>query len=104
MDDMAKIKVGAPAVSRYHQLRRFYSQSHMLNYADNDFPVRNYLLSASGYMILDDKDEVTCAESAHLPDSIQDKTNDSAHKSNITVNVDHPDSLLCAISNQCVST
>ena len=53
-------------------------------------------------MILEDKD-VIAAESAHLPDSTYDKTNDSAHKSNINVNVDHPDSLLCAISNQCWS-
>ena len=100
---MAKIKVGAPAVSRYHQLRRLYPQSHMLNCADHDFPVPNYLLSASGYMILEDKDEAIGSESAHLPDSTSDKTNDSAHKSNITVNVDHLASLLCAISNQCWS-
>ena len=73
----------------------------MPNYADHDFPVPNYLLSASGNMILEDKDEVIGAENAHFPDSTFDETNDSAHKSNITVNVDHPDSLLCAISNQC---
>lgn len=48
MDDMAKIKVGAPAVSRYHQLRRLCPTMDMPNYADHDFPVPNYLLSASG--------------------------------------------------------
>ena len=62
MDDMGKIKVGTPAVSRYHQFRILYPQSGMPNYADNDFPVPNYLLSAAGYMILDDKDEVISAE------------------------------------------
>ena len=100
MDGMAQIKVGAPAVSQYHHLRRLYPQSDMPNY----FPVPNYLLSASGYMTLEDKNkEVIGAESAHLPDSTYDKTNDSAHKSNITVHFDHPDSLMCAISNQCRS-
>ena len=48
MDDMAKIKVGAPAVSRYHQLRRLYPSTDMRNFHDHDFPVPNYLLSASG--------------------------------------------------------
>ena len=42
-------------------------------------------------------------KSAHLPDSTFDKTNDSAHKSNIILNVNHPDSLMCAIPNQCRS-
>ena len=48
MDDMAKIKVGAPAVSRYHKLRRMYPTDDMPNFHDHDFPVPNYLLSASG--------------------------------------------------------
>lgn len=48
MDDMAKIKVGAPAVSRYHQLRRICPNLNMPNFENHDFPVPNYLLSASG--------------------------------------------------------
>ena len=55
MDDMAKIKVGAPAVSRYHQIRRMFSSSDMPNVSDHDFPVPNYLLSVSGYMFLQSK-------------------------------------------------
>lgn len=53
MDDMAKIKVGAPAVSRYHQIRRIFHSSDMPNLNDHDFPVPNYLLSVSGYMFLE---------------------------------------------------
>ncbi|CAB3978472.1 Hypothetical predicted protein [Paramuricea clavata] len=51
-DDMAKIKVGAPAVSRYHQIQRFFPTGDSPNYSDHDFPVPNYLLSVSGYMVL----------------------------------------------------
>ena len=52
MDDMAKIKVGAPAVSRYQVRRRFPSTS-MLNLRDHDLPVPNYLSSVSRYMYLE---------------------------------------------------
>ena len=57
MDDMAKLKVGAPAVSRYHQIRRMFSSSDMPNLSDHDFPVPKYLLSVSGYMFLEQQEE-----------------------------------------------
>ena len=50
MDDMAKIKVGTPAVSRYHQVRRLFASTDMLNLSDHDFALPNYLLSVSRYM------------------------------------------------------
>ena len=53
MDDMAKVKVGAPAVSRYHQVKRLFDSTDMPNLNDHDFPVQNYLLSVSGYMYLE---------------------------------------------------
>ena len=53
MDDMAKVKVGAPAVSRYHQVRRLFDSTDMPNLNDHDFPIQNYLLSVSGYMYLE---------------------------------------------------
>ena len=53
-DDMAKIKVGPPAVSRYHQIQRLSPTGDSPNYSDHDFPVPNYLLSVSGYMVLQD--------------------------------------------------
>jgi hypothetical protein len=46
---MAKIKLGAPAVSRYHQIQCLYPMGDSPNYSDHDFPVSNYLLSLSGY-------------------------------------------------------
>lgn len=52
-DDMAKIKVGPPAVSRYHQIKRLFPTNDTPNNSDHDFPVPNYLLSASGYMLLE---------------------------------------------------
>ena len=55
MDDMAKLKVGAPAVSRYHQIRNIFSTTDMPNLNDHDFPIPNYLLSVSGYMFLQKK-------------------------------------------------
>ena len=53
MDDMAKIKVGAPAVSRYHQVKRLFAPTNMPNLHDHDFTVPNYLLSVSRYMYLE---------------------------------------------------
>ena len=55
INDMAKIKVGAPAVSRYHQLRAFFPTADQPNLSDHDFPVPGYLLTASGYMFLEYK-------------------------------------------------
>ena len=54
--DMAKIKVGPPAVSRYHQIQRLFPTSYSPNYSDHDFPVPNYLLSVSAYLVLQDAD------------------------------------------------
>ena len=43
MDDMAKVKVGAPAVSRYYQIRRIFPSFDMPNLSDHDFPVPIFL-------------------------------------------------------------
>ena len=53
IDDMAKVKVGAPAVSRYHQIRKIYPSGDTPNLKDHDFPVSQYLLNVSGYMFLE---------------------------------------------------
>ena len=52
-DDIAKIRVGAPAVSRYHQVRRLFAFTNMPNLSDHDFPLPNYLVSVSGCMYLE---------------------------------------------------
>ena len=51
-DDMNKIKVGALAVSRYHQIQRFFLTDEFSNVPDHDFPVPGYLKIPSGYMRL----------------------------------------------------
>ena len=50
--DMAKIKVGAPAVSRYHQVKRFFTKADSPNLNDHNFLVPGYLLNVSGHMKL----------------------------------------------------
>ena len=45
---MSKLKVGAPAVSSYHQINRIYPSNDMLNLSDHGFPVPSYWLSVSG--------------------------------------------------------
>lgn len=51
-DDMNKIKVGALAVSRYHQIQRFFPVDDAPNVLDHDFPIPGYLIIPSGYMRL----------------------------------------------------
>ena len=52
-DDMNKIRMGpATAVSRYHQINRFFMNSDSPNLKDHDFPNPGYLLCPSGYMSL----------------------------------------------------
>ena len=48
--DMNKVKVGALAVSWYHQIHRFFPVEDAPNMPDHDFPVPGYLLIPSGYM------------------------------------------------------
>ena len=50
---MAKIKVGAPAVSGYHQIKCILPVNEQENLNDHDFPVPGYLLATSGYMFLE---------------------------------------------------
>ena len=49
-DDMAKIRMApTPAVSRYHQERRFFAKGDEPNLPDHDTPNPGYLLNNSGY-------------------------------------------------------
>ena len=50
---MAKVKVGAAEVSRYHQIRSIYPTNNMPNLLDHNFPVPGCFLNVSGYMVLD---------------------------------------------------
>ena len=51
-DDMAKIKVGPPAVSQYHQVRKMFMKDDNMNLPDYGFPIPRYLLNTLGYMWL----------------------------------------------------
>ena len=52
-DDKSKIMMGLPAVSRYHQLRKFFVQIDSPQCNDHDFPVPRYLISPYGYMVIE---------------------------------------------------
>lgn len=53
LDDKAKVHVGTTAVSRYHQIRKFFHSDDAPNHLDHDFPhAHGYLLAVSGYMEL----------------------------------------------------
>ena len=52
---MAKVKVGPPAVSRYHQVKCFLMSNDSSNLPDHDFPVPGYLLNVFRYMFLESK-------------------------------------------------
>ena len=54
-DDMNKIRIGSMAVSRYHQIRRFFVVGDEPNYPDHDFPVKNNKIIPSGYLCLTSK-------------------------------------------------
>ena len=46
------------AVSRYHQIFRFFMSDDAPNLADHDFPNPGYLLVPSGYMAMSSKTSV----------------------------------------------
>ena len=50
-DDMNIIQVGRPAVSRYHQNRRFFPDSEGFNHAVHDFPVAELGIKLGGFML-----------------------------------------------------
>ena len=57
-DDKAKLKVSmdCPCVSRYHCTKSFFNIGDAPNKYDHDFPTAGYLLTPSGYKILEQED------------------------------------------------
>ena len=86
MDDMAKLNVGAPAVSRYHNIRRLFATSDAPNYKDHDFPVSNYLLSVSGYMILEDRTFDNTSTASTVVNDVECNTSDNTYDRSLEVN------------------
>ena len=56
-DDMNIIQVGRPAVSRYHQCRKFFLKGKGNNFATHDFPTARYGIKCSGIMVHKHKGE-----------------------------------------------
>ena len=82
---MNKLGMGpATAVSRYHQIFRFFSTSDSPNVGDHDFPNAGYLIVPSGYMALtstEQKEEI-CDE------YVNDELND-------VIDIDKPEENRC---------
>ena len=58
LDDMSKVKVGVPTVSRYHQIKRTFPEKDKPVLNDHDFPVPGYLISVSGHIFLQDEGKI----------------------------------------------
>ena len=54
-DDMNIIQVGRPAVSRYHQHRKFFLTNMGVNYDVHDFPTSQFGLKLGGFMLLEEE-------------------------------------------------
>ena len=54
---MAKVKVGVPALSRYHQINCIFPEKYAPVPNDHDFPVPGYLIPVSGHMLLQDEEK-----------------------------------------------
>ncbi|VDI30459.1 Hypothetical predicted protein [Mytilus galloprovincialis] len=70
-DNKNKIHIGTLAVSRYHQLRRFYPSGDRPDFPDHDFPFPGYLITPCGYMLL-------CSKSSEQ--NIQNKCQDELNR------------------------
>jgi hypothetical protein len=55
-DDMNVIQVGRPAVSRYHNTRKFYVTDEGVDYEVHDWPTAELGLKLGGFMLLKDMD------------------------------------------------
>ena len=55
---MAKVKVGVPAISRYHQMKHFFPEKDGPVLNDHDFPMPSYLISVSKHMFLQDEEKI----------------------------------------------
>ena len=90
VNNMAKIKVGAPAVSRYHQIEHFFVENDLPNLNDHDFPVPGYFLNVSGHMFLAPDEKINYSalnESNYVVESL---TNSEPNFQNMT-----PDCVNC---------
>lgn len=72
-DDMNKLRMGpATAVSRYHQIFRFFMTNDAPNVGDHDFPNPGYLLVPSGYMALSSKFDIEETAEEYINEELND--------------------------------
>ena len=50
-DDMNIIQLGRPAVSRYHQINKFFPEGEGPSFAVHDFPNTKYGIKLGGFMV-----------------------------------------------------
>ena len=55
---MTKVKVGVPAVTRYHQTNCIFPEKDETVLNDHDFPVPGYLISIFGHMFLQNEEKI----------------------------------------------
>ena len=83
-DDMTKLKVGGILmVSRYHQIKKFYPEDDSPEYDDHDYNLPGYLITPSGYMLLEFKDEVPLHLQAHSDNVYEEIQSDMESQGNI---------------------
>ena len=86
-DDMNKLKMGpAPAVSRYHQILRFFMRNNKPDLPDHDFPNPSYLIVPSGYLELIQGKTDECDEEFTRPD-----LNDMVGSEDVDIQIEVPE-------------
>ena len=65
------LQVGRPAVSRYHNTRKFYMIDEGVNYDVHDWPTAELGLKLGGFMLLRDTDEDIAEEEMFSADELE---------------------------------
>ena len=100
-DDMNKIKAGPLAVSRYHQIEKFFPTDDTPNYPDHDFPVPGYHLIPSGIVApVDVSPSNECILEPSLNDYITE-ANPQLIQSPETINLDDDEHCPSSDSRNC---
>ena len=81
------IKVGALAVSRYHQIQHYFPTEDAPNVPDHDFPIPGYDIIPSGYMRLVSK-PLPGQDSSKLEGEYMDEYRDEGLNDVCTVTMD----------------
>ena len=103
---MNKVKVGALAVSRYHQIERFFPVDDSPNVPDHDFPVPGYLLIPSGYMrLLKNASDSECIEESRDLESYAEPAANDICEGDVNNNQTAQETdLQCTCCGQCGDT